>query len=236
MCLQSKPTLRENVLPERRLRLEHRPNAPSIPFFRGKVPPLDYEWECPLNSQWGLVILPRCFWSQLCVPEAPALQGAAQGLVLSLSNIGPRLWAGSQWMAPTLACACAGAHLWDMKARPEHRSRSWNSSCYCCTGLAKKFVLVFQHQLEKPKQIFDQSNNTVNRGELRKYFPDFTSQITYILIHENMTHLPPQKPCLFHYSVRTKFWGSWKVVSKPTRSISTSLLQFCTSAQCEQLQ
>ena len=84
------------MLPERPLRLEHGPNAPLAPFFRGKVPPSDSEWERPLNSQRGLLILPRRFWSQLRVPEAPALRGAAQGLLLSLARVGPPLWAGSQ--------------------------------------------------------------------------------------------------------------------------------------------
>ena len=91
------------MLPERHLRLEHRPNAPSVRFFGGEVLPSDCEWECPLRPQWGLVMLLRCVWSQLHVPEAPAHRGAARGLVLSLASVHPLLWPGSQGTAPTLA-------------------------------------------------------------------------------------------------------------------------------------
>ena len=59
-------------------------------------------------------------------------------------------------------------------------------------GWPKSSFWFFNINWKNPNKLFDQPNNTVNRGELRKYFPDFTSQITYILIHKNMTHLPPQ--------------------------------------------
>ena len=43
-------------------------------------------------------------------------------------------------------------------------------------GWPKSSFWFFNINWKNPNKLFDQPNNTVNRGELRKYFPDFTSR------------------------------------------------------------